>query len=131
MNTHFTFFWSKNTTKIIFSGWPGENLGSYMLALIAVFLLSLVVEWLSHARLIEPSSDNNVGDGLRQTLMYATRVGLAYLVMLAVMSFDVGVLLAAIAGCSIGFLVFGSRVFMRSKVVPSNMDQTDLPPLKC
>lgn len=63
--------------------------------------------------------------------MYAARVGLAYLVMLAVMSFDVGVLLAAIAGCSVGFLVFGSRVFMRSKVVPSNMDHTDLPPLKC
>ncbi|PRQ34274.1 putative Ctr copper transporter [Rosa chinensis] len=131
MKTHFTFFRGKNTTAIIFPGWPGESLESYILALIAVFLLSLVVEWLSHARLIEPSSDNNIADGLRQTLMYGSRVGLSYLVMLAVMSFDVGVLLAAIAGCSVGFLVFGSRVFMRSKVGHSNMDQTDLPPLKC
>ncbi|KAL6275752.1 hypothetical protein ACE6H2_019353 [Prunus campanulata] len=132
MKTHFTYFLG-NTTEIMFSGWPGQSLESYMLALVSVFLLSLVVEWLSHTKLIDGSTaDNYVSDGLKQTLMYAIRVGLAYLVMLAVMSFNVGVLLAAISGYSVGFLIFGSKVFMRSKKIVPNMAQTDdLTPINC
>ncbi|KAI5321845.1 PREDICTED: copper [Prunus dulcis] len=132
MKTHFTYFLG-NTTEIMFSGWPGQSLESYMLALVSVFLLSLVVEWLSHMKLIDGSTaDNYVSDGLKQTLMYAIRVGLAYLVMLAVMSFNVGVLLAAISGYAVGFLIFGTRVFMRSKKIVPNMDQTDdLTPINC
>ncbi|PQM38601.1 hypothetical protein Pyn_11660 [Prunus yedoensis var. nudiflora] len=54
----------------MFSGWPGQSLESYMLALVSVFLLSLVVEWLSHTKLIDGSTaDNYVSDGLKQTLI--------------------------------------------------------------
>ncbi|KAL5814662.1 hypothetical protein ACOSQ4_025303 [Xanthoceras sorbifolium] len=126
---HITFFWG-TSTEIIFPGWPGQSLSSYILALVLVFAISLLVEWLSHARLIKYSTKNDIAVGLLQTLMYAIRMALAYLVMLAVMSFNVGVFLAAVAGYSAGFLIFGSHVFRKMRVEPYQ-DLSDLPPLNC
>ncbi|CAK9147420.1 unnamed protein product [Ilex paraguariensis] len=129
MMMHMTFFWGKNA-EILFSGWPGsDNLGMYVLALVFIFVLALIVEWLSHCKLIKEGS-NHVAAGLVQTLMYGLRIGLAYMVMLAVMSFNAGVFLAAVAGHTLGFLVFGSRVF--NKKSSSTFRKTsDLPPMSC
>ncbi|OVA17742.1 Ctr copper transporter [Macleaya cordata] len=113
MMMHMTFFWG-DRAEILFSGWPGTSTGMYILALIFVFLLSVLVEWLSRLPLIKPGS-NHVAAGFARTLMHTIRVGLAYLVMLAVMSFNGGVFLAAVAGHSIGFLVFGSQLVMRTE----------------
>ena len=61
-----------------------------------------------------------------QTLLHAIRIGLAYMVMLALMSFNGGVFLVAVAGHAVGFLVFGSRVFRGSEMV--SLEKTsDLP----
>jgi copper transporter 1 len=128
MKTHLTFFWG-NTTEIVFAGWPGQGFSSYMVALVSVFVVGFVVEWLSHTRFIKSTADN-ITAGLVQTTMYAVRIGLAYLLMLAVMSFNVGVLLAAVGGCTVGFFIFGSRVFVNSKTTPFQ-DPSDLPPLNC
>ncbi|MBA0785392.1 hypothetical protein Gotri_025113 [Gossypium trilobum] len=68
--------------------------------------------------------------GLLQTLMYATRVALAYLVMLAVMSFNVGVLLASVGGYAVGFLVYGSQVFRKADFIQYE-ESSDIPPLNC
>ncbi|KAJ0031697.1 hypothetical protein Pint_14377 [Pistacia integerrima] len=94
-----TFFWGSKR-EIIFPGWPGESFGGYISALVLVFVISLLVEWLSHARLVKLSTSSVVTAGLLQTLMYAVRVALAYLLMLAVMSFNIGVLVAAVGGYS-------------------------------
>ncbi|KAK4856090.1 hypothetical protein QYF36_014011 [Acer negundo] len=126
---HITFFWG-TSTEIIFPGWPGQSLSCYILALVLVFVISLLVEWLSHARLVNYSTKTDIAAGFLQTLMYAIRMALAYLVMLAVMSFNVGVFLAAVAGYSAGFLVFGSHVFRKMRVEPYQ-DFSDLPPLNC
>ncbi|KAJ0091702.1 hypothetical protein Patl1_14570 [Pistacia atlantica] len=64
------------------------------------------------------STSSVVTAGLLQTLMYAIRVALAYLLMLAVMSFNIGVLVAAVGGYSVGFLVFGSQVFRKFRIEP-------------
>ncbi|KAL5996249.1 hypothetical protein ACLOJK_026323 [Asimina triloba] len=123
MMMHVTFFWGKDV-KILFIGWPGRHrLGMYILALLPVFMLALLVEWLSHCRLIKPTA------GLLQTLLPAARVSLAYLVMLAVMSFNVGVFIFAIAGHTVGFLLFGSRVFHALPV--GKAPPSDLPPMNC
>ncbi|XWS74070.1 hypothetical protein CRYUN_Cryun02cG0183800 [Craigia yunnanensis] len=127
MMMHMTFFWGKNTL-ILFSGWPGTRAGMYALALIFIFVLAFLVEWLSHSRFIKPGS-NNVSAGLVQTFLHAMRVGLAYLVMLAVMSFNGGVFLAAVAGHTLGFLLFGSRVFNKNTEMLSKT--SDLPPMSC
>lgn len=128
MAMHMTFFWGKNV-DILFNDWPGNNSGGmYVLALFVVFFLAMIVEWLSHSNIIKEGS-NHVVAGMIQTLMHAIRVGLAYIVMLAVMSFNGGVLLVAVAGHSLGFLIFRSRVFRKSSNVLGDEKVSDLPPL--
>ncbi|KAK1297811.1 Copper transporter 6 [Acorus calamus] len=105
MMMHMTFFWGKDG-YILFDGWPGERIGMYALALVAVFVASVAVEWLGSARI----GSDRAGARIARTVVHAGRVGLAYLVMLAVMSFNVGVFVAALAGHAFGFLVFSSRV---------------------
>ncbi|KAI6671044.1 hypothetical protein NL676_005929 [Syzygium grande] len=73
-----------------------------------VFWLSVLVEWISHARIVRPSI-NNVVASLMRTVMYAVHIAVAYMAMLAIMSFNAGVLIAAVAGHAGGFLLFGSR----------------------
>ncbi|KAG6629147.1 copper transporter 6-like [Carya illinoinensis] len=132
-----TYFWG-NYTEVIFSGWPGQSFSSYILALVLVFVLGFAVEWLSHTKIIKSScSTDKITAGLLLTGMHGTRVGMAYLAMLAVMSMNVGVLLAAIAGYTVGFFIFGSCVFvnynakMSSTSMPFQDDDPDLPPFNC
>ncbi|OMO97365.1 Ctr copper transporter [Corchorus olitorius] len=119
---HMSFYWG-HKSQILFSGWPGSNAGMYALALIFVFVLAMIVEWLSYCSIIKPGA-NKVAAGFFQTGMHTVRAGLSYMVMLAVMSFNGGVFLAAIFGHAVGFLIFGSRAFKKSDKKP------DLPPRK-
>ncbi|KAK6786043.1 hypothetical protein RDI58_014568 [Solanum bulbocastanum] len=115
MMMHETFFWGMNT-EILFSSWSGyNNLDMYILVLVVVFFMAIFVEFLPHSNYIK--GDNNVDHvrvGLLQTTLYSLRIGLGYVVMLAVMSFNVGVFLVAIVGRLLGFFVFGSRVLKKS-----------------
>uniref|UniRef100_A0A0D3ECP9 Copper transport protein n=1 Tax=Brassica oleracea var. oleracea TaxID=109376 RepID=A0A0D3ECP9_BRAOL len=125
MMMHMTFFWGKNT-EVLFSGWPGTSSGMYALCLIFVFFLAVVTEWLAHSSLLRGTTGDSANpvSGLGQTAVYTLRTGLAYLVMLAVMSFNAGVFLAALAGHAIGFMLFGSRTFRN----PSGDQKTNDPP---
>ncbi|GAU40685.1 hypothetical protein TSUD_88310 [Trifolium subterraneum] len=122
---HMTFFWGTDAL-ILFDGWPAGNTGHYLLALFMVFAMSILIELLSHTRFVKPNSNPTVA-GLVQTLLHVLRVGLAYLVMLALMSFNGGVFLVAVLGHAIGFF-FCSRAFRK----PLHDDKTyDLPPMAC
>ncbi|XP_024974608.1 copper transporter 6-like [Cynara cardunculus var. scolymus] len=125
---HMTFFWGKNG-EILFPGWPGSSSGMYVLVLFFVFILAFLVEFLSHSDIARKGS-GPVAVGLIQTLVHTLRAGLAYLVMLAVMSFNGGVFLVAVVGHAVGFLVFGSWVFKRPS--PPSVDKnSDLSPMIC
>ncbi|KAL0460557.1 UNVERIFIED_CONTAM: Copper transporter 1 [Sesamum latifolium] len=88
-----------------FLGKGSESIGLYVVDLSTVFVVSLL------------------------TWLYAVRISMAYVVMLAVMSFNAGILFAAVAGYSLGFLVFGSRVFDKEEIRYEK--PSDLPPLNC
>ncbi|KMZ58091.1 Copper transporter [Zostera marina] len=124
--TSMTFFWGKNS-EILFSGWPGTRGGYYALALVMSFILAFLVEWLSHCRLTRPGWSHGVTSIVR-LILYTLRVGLAYLVMLAIMSFNGGVFIVVVAGHAVGFLVFGCR-----KTTPegSKTVNPDLPAMSC
>ncbi|KAF5751410.1 copper transporter 1-like [Tripterygium wilfordii] len=125
---HMTFFWGKNV-EILFHGWPGHNSGMYELSLIVVFALAVIVEWFSHCQLIKADT-NYVTAGLVRTIMHALRAGVSMLLMLAVMSFNGGVFLAAVVGHTVGFLLFGSGIFNKSHTTHPHK-VSDLPPLSC
>ncbi|KAF5751412.1 copper transporter 1-like [Tripterygium wilfordii] len=130
MMMRMTFFWGKNV-EVLFKGWPGHSSNMYAVSLIVVFFLGIIVEWLSHCQLIKAGT-NHVAAGLVQTVMHALRVGVSLLLMLAVMSFNGGVFLAAVVGHTVGFLLFGSGIFKKSDTTPPHKTfQSDLPPMTC
>ncbi|XXG75355.1 hypothetical protein AAC387_Pa07g3879 [Persea americana] len=114
-----TFFWGKDV-DILFSGWPGHRLGMYLMALFFVFALSVTVEWLATFRFTKLGA-NRVWARLGQTGVHVLRVGLAYMVMLAVMSFNAGVLIVAVVGHAVGFLLFATSLLKQP-----NSDEPDL-----
>ncbi|XP_039140629.1 copper transporter 6-like [Dioscorea cayenensis subsp. rotundata] len=125
---HMTFYWGKNSA-ILFSGWPGTSTGMYVLALVLVFVLAVLVEWLGHCRV--------AANGLVRTAVHTVRVALAYVVMLALMSFNVGVFIVAVVGHCVGFLIFGSSSLFwpaapdQPAVSADDCAKAPLPPLAC
>ncbi|KAL2898841.1 Copper transporter 6 [Bienertia sinuspersici] len=135
MMMHMTFYWGKNA-EVLFSGFPGSHTAMYILSLFGAFLLSFLVESLSRTRFVKEGS-NDVASGLLLTFLHALRMGLAYLVMLAVMSFNGGIFIAAVLGHAFGFMLFGTRVFgsghkgTGDSGLPPYRKTADLPPMSC
>ncbi|XP_022978313.1 copper transporter 2-like [Cucurbita maxima] len=113
-----SFYWGKDAV-VLFSGWPKQSVGMYILAFFFIFLLAFVIEFLSRTPPTKlPKSP--VGSASIQALVYAFRTGLAYLVMLAVMSFNVGMFIAAVAGHSLGYFVVKLRALTAGKRTDCN-----------
>ncbi|MCI13532.1 copper transporter 1-like [Trifolium medium] len=125
MMMHMTFFWGKDTL-ILFDGFPSHNTAYYVLALFMVFTMSILIEFISHTRFIKPDTNPMVAR-LLHTLLHVLRMGLAYLVMLALMSFNAGVFLVAVLGHALGFFFF----FFSSRSFKEPHQRFDLPPMAC
>ncbi|XP_019251300.1 PREDICTED: copper transporter 1-like [Nicotiana attenuata] len=96
------FYWGKNAT-ILFKGWPDNNLGMYILSLFFVFFMAFAVEILSMGLKIKKSMNPIVGGLIKSSIYYTVRMVLVYFVMLAVMSFNVGIFVVAILGHGLGY----------------------------
>ncbi|CAA2991965.1 copper transporter 6-like [Olea europaea subsp. europaea] len=119
MAMHMNFFWGKDVV-VLFDGWPNGRLGMYILALAFVFLLAVAVEILA-AVPIKPRM-RPLSGGLLQAAVYAVRMALAYLIMLSVMSFNVGIFIVAVAGHAVGCFIVKYRaiaaVYMAANDAP-------------
>ncbi|XP_071699414.1 copper transporter 6-like [Rutidosis leptorrhynchoides] len=104
MVMHMTFFWGKDVV-MLFSGWPNGELGMYVLALAFVLFLAIFIELFSIFPTVKPRNSLILG-GLIHALFYGLRMALVYLLMLCVMSYNVGVFVFVVLGHIIGcFLV--------------------------
>ncbi|KGN58819.1 copper transporter 4 [Cucumis sativus] len=104
---HKSLYWGHDA-QVLFTGWPGTNSGMYALAVIFVFVLAVMVEWLNSCNFMKQNGES-VGKVVVQTAIHAVRTGLSYMVMLAVMSFNGGIFLAAVGGHAVGFVLFKRR----------------------
>ncbi|CAI8612737.1 unnamed protein product [Vicia faba] len=107
MNMQMSFYWGRKAT-VLFSGWPNNNLGMYILALLFVFFLAMAAEVLSNQPPIKRGTNPLMG-GLIQSCVHFFRIVFIYLLMLAVMSFNVGIFIAAVVGHTLGFFIARSR----------------------
>lgn len=132
MVMHMSFFWGEKVT-ILFSSWTTSNAGEYAAAIIATFLFCLLHEFLTTLRVTvianatqssskTPDSPGNspgvpllqrftgqlaIGSKLIGSLLYGVNVASAYILMLVIMTFNLGLFLAVVLGLAAGFLLFG------------------------
>ncbi|WJX76534.1 hypothetical protein P8452_59943 [Trifolium repens] len=60
MNMQMSFYWGRKAT-VLFSGWPNNNLGMYILAILFVFFLAMAAEVLSNQPPIKRGTNPLVG----------------------------------------------------------------------
>eukprot|EP01018_Ginkgo_biloba_P015558 Gb_28691 [translate_table: standard] len=121
---HMTFYWGKQVT-LLFDDWKTQTWLSYSLTLVAVFLFSVFHEYIVNLRsrfngvstakdpsdlrvpFLRKPSNAYTSKGV-ESVLFGLNAGLGYLLMLAVMSFNGGVFIAAILGFIVGYFIFRS-----------------------
>ncbi|KAK7395185.1 hypothetical protein VNO78_15732 [Psophocarpus tetragonolobus] len=96
-----SFYWGKEAI-VLFPKWPENHVGMYILAIVFVFFLAMATEVLSNQPLIKSPF---VGGVIFQACVYLFRISFVYMVMLAVMSFNAGIFIAAVLGHTLGFFI--------------------------
>ncbi|KAI3750316.1 hypothetical protein L2E82_20950 [Cichorium intybus] len=110
---HMTFFWGKDVV-MLFNAWPNGKLGMYILALAFVFVLAVAIEFFSVFPTIKTGASPIVG-GLTQASVYGLRMALAYIVMLSVMSYNLGIFIFVVVGHAAGFFLVKYWVALSAK----------------
>jgi Ctr copper transporter family len=103
-----------------FEGWKTESVGSYLATLALLFLLAVGQEGLHALR------SKLVPDSPQSLALYGANALLSYLLMLAVMSFNGGVLIVVVAGMVAGRRVtFVLGIRSRVRLLPDRAGESE------
>ncbi|XP_022754791.1 copper transporter 5-like [Durio zibethinus] len=121
---HMTLYWGKDVTLLI-DYWKTDSWLSYLLTLLACFLFASFYQYMEDRRLrfrsiafsnsSQPSSNvaadpllpkYRCSSKLAMAVLFGINSAIGYLLMLAIMSFNVGVFLAIVLGLAVGYLLF-------------------------
>ncbi|KAK7256816.1 hypothetical protein RIF29_30332 [Crotalaria pallida] len=119
MQMQMSFYWGRDAI-VLFSGWPNHSVGMYILAILFVFFLAMTAEALSNQPVIKHRTTSPITGGLILASVYFFRICFIYMVMLSVMSFNLGIFIAAVAGHSLGFFITKARAL----AIANREDQT-------
>ncbi|KAG9157056.1 hypothetical protein Leryth_009102 [Lithospermum erythrorhizon] len=126
---HMTFYWGREVT-ILFDSWKTNSWLSYLLSLLVLSLFSIFFQYLEDKRIRfkniknnnNPSSETNstttpllsskisgsFGAKIAGAILFGFNSAIGYLLMLAVMSYNGGVLVAIVVGLAVGYFLFRS-----------------------
>ncbi|XP_024519166.1 copper transporter 6-like [Selaginella moellendorffii] len=126
MMMQMSFIWSKNVT-LLFSGWTTSNWVEYSLTLLAVVCFAILHQFLCYLRGRGDMFYSIPGRGQAAIalVLYAAYVSTSYLLMLIVMSFNVGVFIAVVLGLCLGILVFPFKLESNKTTAADHQHQHD------
>ena len=115
MMTMCMYFYNSTKVKMIFKGWDPESNGEYFGCLVFAFLIAFLAEYLSVER---DKVDSNAVVRLKaegpqllyrmfQSVIIAFQVFFSFLTMLAVMTYNTGVVAACVLGLGTAYFIFG------------------------
>lgn len=102
------YFKASDSVVVLFKGWETTSLGEYFATLIFIFLFSLAHEYMTTYRINYTLKKDDAHYGsLISSLLYLLSVTFSYLIMLMVMTFNVGIFFTVLLGLATGFYFFG------------------------
>ncbi|XP_057537935.1 copper transporter 5 [Amaranthus tricolor] len=128
---HMTFYWGTKMV-LLFDFWKTESWLSYSLSLLFCYLFAAFYQYMEDRRLsilamgiIPPSQGSGntpllpprLGTRLTKSSRFATAVlfgvnsAIGYVLMLAVMSYNGGVLIAIVLGLAVGYFLFRAKEY--------------------
>ncbi|KAK7377156.1 hypothetical protein VNO80_02576 [Phaseolus coccineus] len=138
---HMTFYWGKKVTILIHS-WKTDSWMSYILSLLACLVVAAFYQYLENRRIrlklvtgdrrASPAeiripflwgaagNKTTLGVKFAEAVLFGVNSGIGFLLMLAIMSFNGGVLVAVVVGLTIGYFLFRDERECDSIVVDSS-----------
>ena len=115
MSMHMTFYGGKKVV-ILFDLWTTTTWGYYILSLLALFVIAFLYQYLQ-AKLTflgqtcsSPPYARSLFTRVFHSAFFALTVSIAYFLMLAAMTFNVGVFVVIMLGFGFGFFFFHSNI---------------------
>ncbi|CAN6471524.1 unnamed protein product [Victoria cruziana] len=110
---HFALFWGTDSENVIlFGGWPGANVGKYAFLLVVIFIAGIVTEWFAFMK-VRWVEEKPYLSGFLSSVVYGIRMFFSNMMMLSLMSFNIGVVIVAVLGHGIGYWFFGTHAFTK------------------
>jgi len=132
------FSWGREGMPVLFKKYVLEHNWQFALTLLGVFVIAVIYELLTSLRISLDAEQYGTGESeplvaksvqesrprpgflvdVRRALLHTLQLGISYILMLLVMTYNVSFLLVLLAGAFIGYLAFAKtrRLFRHTQV---------------